>query len=192
MDVSGDAQTIGANLVHACLNMANALGAWLGGVVIAAGYGYRSPALVGAGLSVAGHRVLIWSLVAQQARVSRTDSAARLRRQHVVERQVRRPVADGSRRGARSPYGRQPAASMTCREAALSTAANAVAPGDARASSNDVADVEPRRAGSSRRVPGRPGGSSSRSRTRTPGASSRSQPIGPEQQVVGAGRPRPR
>ncbi|MCY7395865.1 MAG: MFS transporter [Nocardioides sp.] len=70
MDVSGDAQTIGANLVHACLNLANALGAWLGGVVIAAGYGYRSPALVGAVLSVAGIGVLAWSLQAQR----RTDA----------------------------------------------------------------------------------------------------------------------
>jgi len=74
MDVSGDAQTIGANLVHACLNLANALGAWLGGVVIAAGYGYRSPALVGAVLSVLGVGVLFWSLQAQR----RTDAAVPL------------------------------------------------------------------------------------------------------------------
>ena len=39
---------------HASLNVANALGAWLGGLVIAAGHGYRAPALVGVGLSVAG------------------------------------------------------------------------------------------------------------------------------------------
>ena len=35
MDVAGDAQTIGAALNHASLNIANAAGAWLGGVVIA-------------------------------------------------------------------------------------------------------------------------------------------------------------
>ena len=34
---------------HASLNVANALGAWLGGLVIAAGCGYRAPAIVGAG-----------------------------------------------------------------------------------------------------------------------------------------------
>ena len=40
MDVAGDAQTLGAAMNHASLNVANALGAWLGGLVIAAGYGY--------------------------------------------------------------------------------------------------------------------------------------------------------
>jgi DHA1 family inner membrane transport protein len=61
MGVSGEAQTLGAAMNHASLNIANALGAWLGGLVIAAGYGYRSPALVGAALSVAGVAVLLWS-----------------------------------------------------------------------------------------------------------------------------------
>ena len=37
MQVAGDAQTIGAAMNHASLNIANALGAWLGGVVVAAG-----------------------------------------------------------------------------------------------------------------------------------------------------------
>ena len=61
MAVSGEAQTLGAAMNHASLNIANALGAWLGGLVIAAGYGYRSPALVGAGLAVLGIGVLFWS-----------------------------------------------------------------------------------------------------------------------------------
>jgi DHA1 family inner membrane transport protein len=39
MDVAGDAQTLAAAGQHAALNVANALGAWLGGVVIAAGLG---------------------------------------------------------------------------------------------------------------------------------------------------------
>lgn len=66
MDVSGDAVTLGAAMNHAALNSANALGAWLGGVVIAAGYGYRSPALVGAGLSVLGIGILLWSAVSDR------------------------------------------------------------------------------------------------------------------------------
>ncbi|NYD40834.1 MFS transporter [Nocardioides panaciterrulae] len=66
MDVAGEAQTLGAAMNHASLNVANALGAWLGGVVIAAGYGYRSPALVGAGLSTAGIAVLVWSALAHR------------------------------------------------------------------------------------------------------------------------------
>ena len=51
MEVAGDAQTLGAAMNHASLNLANALGAWLGGLVIAAGYGYTAPALVGRLLS---------------------------------------------------------------------------------------------------------------------------------------------
>ncbi|WP_243056814.1 MFS transporter [Nocardioides sp. SR21] len=68
MAVSGEAQTLGAAMNHASLNLANALGAWLGGVVIAAGYGYRSPALVGAALSVLGVGVLLWSAHSARSR----------------------------------------------------------------------------------------------------------------------------
>lgn len=63
MDVAGDAQTLGAAMNHASLNIANALGAWLGGLVIAAGAGYRAPALVGVALSLAGLLVLLVSAV---------------------------------------------------------------------------------------------------------------------------------
>ncbi|MCD4524580.1 MFS transporter [Nocardioides sp. cx-173] len=66
MDVSGDAATLGASMNHASLNAANALGAWIGGVTIAAGYGYRSPALAGFGLSLLGIAVLLWSAVAHR------------------------------------------------------------------------------------------------------------------------------
>ena len=61
MDVAGDAQTLGAAMNHASLNLANALGAWLGGLVIAAGWGLRAPALVGLGLSLAGVAILLLS-----------------------------------------------------------------------------------------------------------------------------------
>ncbi len=61
MQVAGDAQTIGAAMNHASLNIANALGAWLGGVVVAAGFGYTSTAWVGAVLSVLGLAVLVVS-----------------------------------------------------------------------------------------------------------------------------------
>ena len=54
MHVADDARTLGAAMNHASLNIANALGAWLGGLVLAAGYGYRAPALVGALLSLGG------------------------------------------------------------------------------------------------------------------------------------------
>lgn len=58
MSVAGDAQTLGAAMNHSSLNIGNALGAWLGGLVIAAGWGYRAPALVGVVLALAGLAVL--------------------------------------------------------------------------------------------------------------------------------------
>ena len=48
MEAAHGAENLGAAMNHAALNVANALGAWMGGVVITAGYGYRAPALVGA------------------------------------------------------------------------------------------------------------------------------------------------
>ncbi|MBM6401900.1 MFS transporter [Phycicoccus sp. MQZ13P-5] len=58
MQVAGAAQTLAAAGNHAALNLANALGAWLGGVVIARGYGYTAPSWVGVGLAVLGLGVL--------------------------------------------------------------------------------------------------------------------------------------
>jgi MFS transporter, DHA1 family, inner membrane transport protein len=72
MAVAGDAQMLGAALNHSALNLANALGAWLGGLVIAAGLGWTAPALVGAALSAAGVGVLTASaLLARRERAAR-------------------------------------------------------------------------------------------------------------------------
>jgi len=71
MDVAGDAQTLGAAMNHASLNVANALGAWLGGLAIAAGWGLRSPALIGLVLSLAGVAIL---LVSARLHVRERDS----------------------------------------------------------------------------------------------------------------------
>ncbi len=54
MDVGRDAQTLAAALNHSALNIANAFGAWLGGAVIAAGYGWGATGWVGSLLAVAG------------------------------------------------------------------------------------------------------------------------------------------
>lgn len=54
MDVAHEGQSLAASLNHSTLNVANALGAWLGSVVLAAGYGYEWPSRVGAALAVAG------------------------------------------------------------------------------------------------------------------------------------------
>jgi DHA1 family inner membrane transport protein len=58
IDAAQHAETLGAALSHGSLNIGNALGAWLGGVTIAAGFGYRSPLVIGAVLSLAGFVVL--------------------------------------------------------------------------------------------------------------------------------------
>ncbi|MGY2064159.1 MFS transporter [Blastococcus sp. SYSU DS0619] len=63
METAGEAQMLGAALNHSALNLANALGAWAGGLVIAAGLGYRAPSVVGAGLAAAGLIPLVLSAV---------------------------------------------------------------------------------------------------------------------------------
>lgn len=70
MDVAGDNQSIAAALNHSALNIGNATGAFLGGVVIAAGFGFVAPIWVGALLAASG---LLLALVSfgVEARASR-------------------------------------------------------------------------------------------------------------------------
>ncbi|WP_237745213.1 MFS transporter [Kribbella catacumbae] len=72
MDVAHEGQSLAASLNHSTLNVANALGAWLGSVVLAAGYGYEWPSRVGAALAVAG---LVLALVS--GRMDRRTPLAR-------------------------------------------------------------------------------------------------------------------
>lgn len=51
---SKGAEMLGASVTQAAFNMGNALGAFLGGLPLAAGYGYTSPELVGVGMALAG------------------------------------------------------------------------------------------------------------------------------------------
>jgi DHA1 family inner membrane transport protein len=62
MDVAADAQTLAAASNHSAFNIANALGAWLGGLVIAWGYGFAATGYVGAVLSFLGMFVFAASL----------------------------------------------------------------------------------------------------------------------------------
>ena len=71
MDVAHEGQSLAAALNHSTLNTANALGAWLGSLVLAAGWGYGAPSLVGAGLAVLGVGVAVSS-----ALLERRDRAA--------------------------------------------------------------------------------------------------------------------
>ncbi len=58
MDVAGDAQALAAALNHSAFNTANALGPWLGGLAITAGYGWTSTGWVGVALALGGLAVL--------------------------------------------------------------------------------------------------------------------------------------
>lgn len=61
MDVAGDAQTLAAASHHAAFNAANALGPWLGGLAITAGWGWTSTGYVGAATALAGAAIWFWA-----------------------------------------------------------------------------------------------------------------------------------
>lgn len=69
LDIAGEYQSIGAALNHSALNIGNSVGAALGGVVIAAGFGYAAPAWLGIVLSVCGVGIAAWSLALDRPRV---------------------------------------------------------------------------------------------------------------------------
>lgn len=68
MDVAGRAQNMAAAMNHAAFNAANALGPFLAGLALTAGWGWRAPGLVGIALTAAGAVVLMLAL--RQDRVS--------------------------------------------------------------------------------------------------------------------------
>jgi len=74
MDVAGDAQTLAAAMNHSAFNFANALGPWLGGLAIAAGYGWTSTGYVGAALALGGFA--IWIVAALDVRTERRRTLA--------------------------------------------------------------------------------------------------------------------
>jgi len=65
MDVAGEAQGLAASLNHSAFNVANALGPWLGGMAIAAGWGWTSTGWVGCLLALGG--LAIWAVSSQLA-----------------------------------------------------------------------------------------------------------------------------
>jgi len=70
-----EARLMGAAVNQSAMNIANSLGAALGGIVIAHGLGYLAPALLGAGLGVVGLAMGLVDLSAR--RRARTDAASR-------------------------------------------------------------------------------------------------------------------
>ncbi|MFT9216186.1 MAG: MFS transporter [Acetobacter malorum] len=63
MDFAGDAQTLAASLNHSAFNIANALGASLGSVLLAHQFGYGSLGIGGALLSIGGLLVYLFALL---------------------------------------------------------------------------------------------------------------------------------
>ena len=59
--LAGGAPNLAAASIHAAFNVANSIGAWLGGLTIAAGLGYGSPNLVAAGLALLGLGIAVVS-----------------------------------------------------------------------------------------------------------------------------------
>ncbi|WP_428310066.1 MFS transporter [Hydrocarboniphaga sp.] len=74
MDVAGDAQRLAAALNHSAFNFANALGPWLGGIAITAGYGWVSTGWVGCALALGG--LAIWALAVRRSRASAPQRSA--------------------------------------------------------------------------------------------------------------------
>ncbi|WP_191296494.1 MFS transporter [Lentzea cavernae] len=71
MDASPDAPSLAASSNHSSLNVANGAGAWLGGLAIAAGWGYTSTAWVGVALSLAGLAIAVASVLYERRALTR-------------------------------------------------------------------------------------------------------------------------
>ena len=69
--IAGRSEVLGASLNHASFNVANALGAALGGAVIAAGLGYRAPIVIALVLATLGMAMVVTALVLLRLRSAR-------------------------------------------------------------------------------------------------------------------------
>lgn len=79
IDSAPRAPALASSLTHSAFNVANALGAFLGGAVIAAGWGLRAPALVGAVLAAAGLVIAVLAVIA-------VNNPARLKPSRLIHR----------------------------------------------------------------------------------------------------------
>ena len=75
MDVAGDAQGLAAALNHSAFNIANALGPWLGGLVIAGGYGLTATGWVGCGLALGGLVICAVAMMVERSGIKREVGA---------------------------------------------------------------------------------------------------------------------
>ena len=75
MDVAGRAQNMAAAMNHAAFNAANALGPFLAGMALAAGWGWRAPGLVGMVLTAGGAVILTLAVWQDRAAGAAADCA---------------------------------------------------------------------------------------------------------------------
>ncbi|GAA2928602.1 MFS transporter [Streptomyces enissocaesilis] len=87
MNKAKDAPTLASASNHSAFNLANAGGAWLGGMAITAGWGWMSPTLVGAVLAAAGLAIAVTAGL-----LDRTPASSRSR--VVAGGAAREPVRD--------------------------------------------------------------------------------------------------
>ncbi|WP_328944984.1 MFS transporter [Streptomyces sp. NBC_00250] len=100
MNKAKDAPTLASASNHSAFNLANAGGAWAGGAAVAAGWGWTSPALVGAGLTVVGLAIAaVAGLLDRDRSGSTGEGASRVVAKSpltAVETPVSRPVSRAS------------------------------------------------------------------------------------------------
>ena len=78
--IAGGAPNLAAASIHAAFNIANSIGAWLGGLAIGFGWGYSSPNAVAAGLALLGLGVAYASVRYDRRAASLRASQAAARR----------------------------------------------------------------------------------------------------------------
>src|SRR5690606_23374376 len=110
-----EAPTMAAASNHSAFNLANAGGAWLGGLALSAGWGWTSPALVGAALAVAGLGLAVTGgLMNRDGRRSEVITASgavapaaadRVPPAHSADRPAGRRPGDPARAGPRGSPG---------------------------------------------------------------------------------------
>ncbi|MFB8775331.1 MFS transporter [Streptomyces broussonetiae] len=86
MEKAASAPSLASSANQAAFNLANAGGAWIGGLTLAAGYGVTSPAVAGAGLAVLGLAVAATAYALDRRTAPATPSHERLVVTHVPER----------------------------------------------------------------------------------------------------------
>ncbi|MFF7276139.1 MFS transporter [Streptomyces griseorubiginosus] len=85
MEKASAAPSLASSANQAAFNLANAGGAWIGGLALAAGLGVTSPAVTGAGLAVLGLGVAAVAAVVDRRRVAAPTGRERVIASHVPE-----------------------------------------------------------------------------------------------------------